>query len=42
VGVVSAYVSALRMSLAGTAMLVVGVAVYKWRSTTIATNSNAR
>jgi APA family basic amino acid/polyamine antiporter len=42
VGVVSAYVSALRMSLAGTAMLVAGIAVYKWRSTTIATNSSAR
>ena len=42
VGVVSAYVSALRMSLAGTAMLAAGAAVYKWRSTAIATKSSAR
>jgi basic amino acid/polyamine antiporter, APA family len=32
VGVVSAYVSALRMSLAGTAMLAAGVGVYRWRA----------
>jgi APA family basic amino acid/polyamine antiporter len=48
VGVVSAYVSALLMSLAGTAMLAVGAAVYLWRrdqkrrSTPIARNSSAR
>lgn len=42
VGIVSAYVSALKMSLVGTAMLVVGVALYKWRSTAIATKSSAR
>jgi APA family basic amino acid/polyamine antiporter len=41
-GIVSAYVSALRMSLVGTAMLATGAAIYKWRSTTIATNSKAR
>jgi APA family basic amino acid/polyamine antiporter len=34
VGVVSAYVSALRMSLVGTAMLAAGVAVYARRKTT--------
>ena len=32
VGIVSAFVSAFRMSLAGTAMLAAGVAVYGWRS----------
>ena len=42
VGVVSAYVAQLKMSLVGTAMLAAGVLVYRWRSTTIATNSNAR
>lgn len=42
VGIVSAYVSALAMSLVGTAMLGVGVLVYRWRSTAIARNSNAR
>jgi len=42
VGVVSAYVSALRMSLVGTGMLIGGVALYTWRSTTIATKSSAR
>ena len=42
VGIVSAYVSALRMSLVGTAMLGAGVVLYKWRSTAIATNSSAR
>jgi basic amino acid/polyamine antiporter, APA family len=42
VGIVSAYVSALKMSLVGTAMLAVGIALYKWRSTAIATNSSAR
>jgi APA family basic amino acid/polyamine antiporter len=42
VGVVSAYVSALRMSLVGTGMLAAGAVLYRWRSTTIATNSSAR
>jgi APA family basic amino acid/polyamine antiporter len=42
VGVVSAYVSAFRMSLVGTGMLAAGVVLYKWRSTTIATNNSAR
>jgi APA family basic amino acid/polyamine antiporter len=42
VGVVSAYVAALQMSLVGTAMLAAGVALYKWRSAAIATNSSAR
>ncbi len=42
VGIVSAYVSALAMSLVGTAMLGAGVLVYRWRSTAIARNSNAR
>ncbi|MDA1080640.1 MAG: amino acid permease [Gemmatimonadetes bacterium] len=42
VGVVSAWVSAPRMSLAGTAMLAVGAGLYKWRSTAIAAKSSAR
>ena len=42
VGIVSAYVSALRMSLVGTAMLAAGVVIYKWRSSAIATKSSAR
>jgi APA family basic amino acid/polyamine antiporter len=42
VGVVSAYVSALKMSLVGTGMLAAGAVLYRWRSTTIATNSSAR
>ncbi len=42
VGIVAAYVSALKMSLVGTAMLAAGVALYKWRSTAIATKSSAR
>lgn len=42
VGIVSAYVSAIQMSLVGTAMLGAGVVIYKWRSTAIATNSSAR
>jgi hypothetical protein len=42
VGIVSAYVSALKMSLVGTGMLIAGVVVYKWRSTAIATNSSAK
>ncbi len=44
IGVLSAWVSAPKMSLAGTAMLVAGVIVYKgqWRSTAIARKSSAR
>ncbi|MFI5231506.1 MAG: APC family permease [Gemmatimonadales bacterium] len=42
VGIVSAYVSALRMSLVGTAMVAAGALLYKWRSAAIATNSSAR
>ena len=42
VGVLSAWVSAPKMSLAGTGMLVAGAALYEWRSTAIATKSNAR
>lgn len=42
VGVFSAWVSAPVMSLAGTAMLAVGVLLYKWRSTAIAAKSSAR
>lgn len=42
VGVVSAWVSAPRMSTAGTAMLAAGVLLYRWRSTAIATKSSAR
>lgn len=42
VGIVSAYVSALKMSLVGTAMVAAGAALYKWRSAAIATKSNAR
>lgn len=42
VGIVSAYVSQLKMSLVGTAMLAAGVVLYKWRSAAIATNSSAR
>lgn len=42
VGIVSAYVSALRMSLVGTAMVAAGAALYKWRSAAIATKSSAR
>lgn len=42
VGIVSAYVAALEMSLVGTAMLGVGIVLYKWRSAAIATNSSAR
>ena len=42
VGIVSAYVSALKMSLVGTAMVAAGAALYKWRSTAIATKSSAR
>ena len=41
-GIVSAYVSAFKMSLVGTGMLLAGVALYKWRSTTMATNNSAR
>jgi len=42
IGVLSAWLSAPKMSLAGTAMLAAGAALYKWRSTAIATNSSAR
>jgi len=42
VGIVSAYVAALEMSLVGTAMLAVGVVLYRWRSAAIATKSSAR
>jgi len=42
VGIVSAYVSALKMSLVGTAMLGVGIVLYRWRSTPIAAKSSAR
>jgi APA family basic amino acid/polyamine antiporter len=42
VGIVSAYVAALRMSLVGTAMVAAGAVLYKWRSAAIATNSSAR
>jgi APA family basic amino acid/polyamine antiporter len=42
VGVLSAWVSAPKMSLAGTAMLAAGVLLYKWRSMAIAANSSAR
>jgi APA family basic amino acid/polyamine antiporter len=42
VGIIAAYVSALKMSLVGTAMLAAGVVLYKWRSTAIATKSSAR
>ncbi|MGH7653162.1 MAG: APC family permease [Gemmatimonadaceae bacterium] len=42
VGIVSAYVSQLKMSLVGTAMVAAGVVLYKWRSAAIATNSSAR
>ena len=42
VGIVSAYVSALKMSLVGTAMVAAGAVLYKWRSAAIATNSSAR
>lgn len=42
VGVLSAWISAPKMSLAGTAMLVAGVLLYKWRSTAIARKSSAR
>jgi APA family basic amino acid/polyamine antiporter len=42
IGIVSAYVSALQMSLVGTAMVAAGAALYKWRSAAIATNSSAR
>lgn len=42
VGVLSAWVSAPMMSLAGTAMLAAGALLYTWRSTAIATKSSAR
>ena len=42
VGVLSAWVSAPLMSLAGTAMLAVGALLYRWRSTAIAAKSSAR
>jgi APA family basic amino acid/polyamine antiporter len=42
VGIVSAYVSAPRMSLVGTAMLAAGAALYQWRSAAMATNNSAR
>ena len=42
VGVLSAWVSAPKMSLAGTAMLAAGAALYTWRSTAIARKSSAR
>lgn len=42
VGVLSAWVSAPKMSLAGTAMLAAGGLVYTWRSTAIARKSSAR
>jgi APA family basic amino acid/polyamine antiporter len=42
VGIVSAYVSQLKMSLVGTAMVAAGVVLYKWRSAAIATKSSAR
>jgi basic amino acid/polyamine antiporter, APA family len=42
VGIVSAYVSALKMSLVGTAMVAAGAVLYKWRSAAIATKSSAR
>lgn len=41
-GVLSAWVSAPLMSLAGTGMLVAGALLYRWRSTAIATKSSAR
>lgn len=42
VGVASAWVSAPLMSLAGTGMLAVGVVLYRWRSTAMATKSSAK
>lgn len=42
IGIVSAYVSALEMSLVGTAMVAAGAVLYKWRSAAIATKSSAR
>jgi len=42
IGIVSAYVSALEMSLVGTAMVAAGALLYKWRSAAIATKSSAR
>ncbi|MEA3245469.1 MAG: hypothetical protein U9Q74_04875, partial [Gemmatimonadota bacterium] len=41
-GVLSAWVSAPLMSLAGTAMLAAGALLYRWRSTAIAAKSSAR
>ena len=41
-GVLSAWVDAPRMSLAGTAMLVAGAVLYRWRSTAIAAKRSAR
>jgi APA family basic amino acid/polyamine antiporter len=42
VGIASAWISAPKMSLAGTAMLTVGAGLYMWRSTAIAAKSSAR
>jgi APA family basic amino acid/polyamine antiporter len=42
IGIVSAFVSALAMSLVGTGMLLAGALLYRWRSTAIAMNSSAR
>ena len=42
VGVLSAWVSAPAMSMAGTTMLAAGALLYRWRSTAIATKSSAR
>lgn len=41
-GVVSAWISAPTMSLAGTGMLAAGALLYRWRSTAIAAKSSAR
>jgi APA family basic amino acid/polyamine antiporter len=42
VGIASAWISAPKMSLAGTAMLTVGAGLYMWRSTAMAAKSSAR
>jgi APA family basic amino acid/polyamine antiporter len=42
VGVASAWISAPQMSVAGTSALLIGAAVYRWRSTAIAANKSAR
>ncbi len=41
-GVASAWISAPRMSLAGSAMLAAGALLYRWRSTAMAAKSSAR